>query len=81
MLSESTPELRDSWEKMIYLDASDVGKLQDMYFNEFNEKEFNLLKEKTPIHKLTHKKDNYQTNGNTYYDMLIQAHKNVGSPL
>lgn len=72
MLSESSPELKKDWENMKYYSAEDTGLLQRKFFEEYDEKEFNLIKEKTSIHKLTYKKDSIQTSGNTFLDKILE---------
>ena len=72
MLSESSPELKKDWKNMKYYSAEDTGLLQRKFFEEYNEEEFNLIKEKTSIHKLTYKKDSIQTSGNTFLDKILE---------
>ena len=55
MLSQK-PELKQEWENMPYLDGEICGKLQTMMDKDFNQAEFNNLKAKIFMHKLTYKK-------------------------
>lgn len=56
MLSDKTPELKAEWDKMPYLDGEICGKLQTIMDKNFSQEEFNELKSKTFMHKLTYKK-------------------------
>ena len=56
MLSCKTPELKSEWDNMPYLDGNIIGTLQTMMEKDFNKEEFNNLKTKTFMHKLTYKK-------------------------
>lgn len=72
MISETTPELLQDWNKMPYYSADTCGILQNKFFNEYNLEELESIKKQTSIHKLTYKKDDSVIPENSYYKMLIK---------
>lgn len=73
MISNSTPELLAEWNKMPYYSANITGKLQDKFFDEFIESEFEQLKNETSIHKLTYKRNITKPISQTYYEHIINS--------
>ena len=74
MISNSTPELLAEWNKMPYYSANITGKLQDKFFDEFIESDFEQLKNETSIHKLTYKRNiTKPISQTTYYEHIINS--------
>lgn len=72
-LLSANPELKNEWDEMTYINAEDMGLLQKKLSEEFNDSEFETIKNKISLHKLTYKKMNNQKNEKTYYKHLIQG--------
>ena len=73
MISDATPELLAEWNKMPYYSANITGKLQDKFFDEFIESDFEQLKNETSIHKLTYKRNITKPISQTYYEHIINS--------
>ena len=70
MLAHKTTELKSEWDNMPLLDGNMCGKLQEIMEKDFSEKEFEELKSKIFMHKLTYKKQP-SASFNKYFDINI----------
>ena len=66
-------ELKEEWEKMPVYSAEDTGILQKILFEEFNQEQFEEIKSKTNIHKLSYKILKDYSSGKSYYDKIIRG--------
>ncbi len=73
LLMQSSAELTAKWQTMPYYSAENGGILQTKLFDEFNETEFEKIKELTGIHKLTYKKSFDGAADNSFYKFLVNA--------
>lgn len=75
MLSIENDEFKALWDKMPYYSAEDTGLLQTKMFEDFDFEEFENIKKKTNLHKLSYKILKQQSSGHSYYDYIINKEK------
>ena len=71
MLSSENAEFKELWNKMPYYSANDTGILQTKLFENFNAEEFEKIKSKTNIHKLSYKILRNEASKESYYNKII----------
>lgn len=71
MLSEATPELKNSWDKMEYKTTENLGHLRKNLYEDFSEEKFEEIKKHSFMHKLSYKVLKDESSGNTFYDKIV----------
>ncbi len=77
MLSSQSIEFKKLWDKMPYFSAGDTGILQAKLFEDFNSNDFETIKHRTNVHKLSYKILNRKSSGHSYYDFLMERLENM----
>lgn len=72
ILSDANENLKNEWQNMPVYYADELGILQKNFSNEFSAENWKNITDKTPIHKLTHKKDKCNFSENSFYNYIIK---------
>ena len=71
MIAESSPELEDKWNKMEYLSADDISIFRQFLYKDFDETQFEEIKAKAFMHKLSYKILQDNSSGKSFYDRIV----------
>ena len=71
MLSEANDNLKEYWEKMYFMSTDKLGLLRRRLYADFDEVEYNAIKNEVFLHKLSYKILQEGSSGKSFYDKII----------
>lgn len=73
MIAESTSTLQDDWAKMNNVKNNNMGHLRKLLYEDFDEKLYEDVKQKSFMHKLSYKVLRDKSSGKTFYDKIAEG--------